>query len=665
MKRGWNLLALLPLLFVFSGCPKPPADEPPPAETPAQTAPAEGDANSAATSASDTAKPADSTESATLLEPFHPPSLADLDAQVTWEAQPVVDAFDLTREERAKQPPLVSVDEALSLRNTSPEANEKILSTLGQFPQSESDANYDARFERYTNIELKSTNPIMQSSVAEFEYGSLTGILLIGGDRDLQPHAPSDIVASWQTSSDRLYDKIVLRDDLTWSDGHPVTAHDVEFSFQTIMNPKIPVPAVRSGPDQLKGVKAYDDRTVVFFHKESLATNVWNLQFPIIPKHIYERSIADDYTLRKSDYHVKYESAPVTSGAYRLKSRQIGQEFVLERREDWYMKNGQQIRRKPYFKEVRFQILEDPNTALLAIKNGNIDDFQMNPEQWQTQTGDDDFYSRNTKTWGVEWSYAYIAWNCRNPLFSDKRVRQAMSFALDHKEMLDEICYGLYQPGRGTFHPDAWMAPKPAPEPYQQNLDKAEELLDAAGWTDSDSDGIRDRLIDGQKVDFRFSLLIGEGSKTAERTASLLAENLGQIGVECSARPMEFTVLQQRALDHDFQALMLAWGTGSDPDTTENLFGTKGITGGRNYPCYSNPEVDELYEQGKREFDHAKRAAIYAKIDNILWEDQPYTWLYYRNGFFGFNKKLRGYAFSPRGPYGYSPGLDSVYMTVD
>jgi peptide/nickel transport system substrate-binding protein len=544
--------------------------------------------------------------------------------------------------------------------------NEQILSALGQYPASDSDVNYDARFDRLSRFDLKSTNPIMITSTAEFEYSGLTGIGLLGFDWRFQMFASSDTVVSWHSSADRMYDKIVLRDDLTWTDGKPVTAHDVEFSFQTIMNPKVPVPAVRTGTDQLKWVKAYDDHTVVFFHKEALATNAFNIAFPILPKHVYEESLADDATLQNSDYHVKLERQPVTGGPYRLKSRIVGQEFVLERRDDWSIVNGEQVRRKPYFKEIRFRVIEDANTALLAVKNGDVHDCELNPEQWVTQTTGDDFYNLNTKATGEEWAFSYISWNCQTPYFSDKRVRQAMAYALDHKEMMEEICYGIYQPCTGIYHPTAWMAPQPSPEPYQQDLDKAEQLLDEAGWTDSDGDGIRDKEIDGEKVDFEFSLILGEGSPTGERIAVLLSENLSQIGIECRPQPMEFTVMQQRARDHEFQAMMAGWGTGVDPESGENLWTTKALKEqGRNYSAYTNPEVDELFERGKREFDRAERAKIYARIHTILWEDQPYLWLYYRNAFFAFDKDLRGYAFSPRGPYTYGPGFDSIWMTAE
>ena len=107
--------------------------------------------------------------------------------------------------------------------------------------------------------------------------------------------------------------------------------------------------------------------------------------------------------------------------------------------------------------------------------------------------------------------------------------------------------------------------------------------------------------------------------------------------------------------------MFAGWGTGAAPDTSENLWTTKAIDAGRNYVCYSITEIDALFEQGKRELDPEKRAKVYQQIHLKLWDDQPYTWLYFRNGYFGFNKSLRGYNFSPRGPYGYGPGQSTIF----
>jgi peptide/nickel transport system substrate-binding protein len=591
-----------------------------------------------------------------------PESLERLDAEVEWEEMPVVDTYELYKEHLAKSKPQVTPEEALKLRNTSPEANEKILSALGRPPRSDADAGWDGTLTRSLRMDLKSTNPLMISSTAEFEVLALTGVSLFTFDWNFIPYANADCVKSWHSSKDRLYDKVVMRDDLIWSDGTPITAHDVAFSYTTILDDRIPIPAVRAGTDQIAFVEALDDYTVIFGHKQALATNVWNVSFPVIPKHIYEKSIPDDYTMGESDYHLKYERNPICGGPYEIIKRIDKQEIVIERREEWYEQDGNEIRRKPFFKQIRFRVLDDPNTALLALKKGEIDDWELTPEQWQSQTDGDDFYQRNTKVYGLEWTYGYIGWNVSTPFFNDKRVRWAMSYAFDHDEMLKNILYGLYESCRGIYHESAWMAPRRMPKPLHQDLDKAEELLDEAGWTDTDGDGYRDKEVDGRKVKFEFTLNIPNGSATAPRIAELLKDNLDQIGVSCIIKPTEFTVMQEKARTHEFHAQLAAWGTGTDPSTSENLWKTGE---GRNYGEYSNPVVDRLFKLGEREFDPEKRAIIYGKIASLLWEDQPYTWLYNRSSFFGFNHDLRGYMFSPRGPYTYGPGFDAIWKVAE
>jgi len=592
-----------------------------------------------------------------LLKPFTPPPLEQLDKTVEWIDQPVRDSMLLLRERQKGEKPLVTVPEALKLKNDSPEANAKILSAMGRLPDDDKQVNWDATMYRLEPADVRSTNPLMISSAAEFDITGLTSFGLFGFNWDFEPYAIQDTVVSWQTSKDRLYDKVVLRDDLTWSDGKPITAHDVVFSFKVIMSDRVPVPAVRSGTDKLKWIEAYDDHTLVFFHQESLATNVWNLNFPVIPKHVYEKSIAEDPTLQNSPYHVQCENSPVSGGPYLITSRTRSKEIVLKRRDDYFLHHGKQVRDKPYFKEIRFRIITEPSVALLALKKGDIEEMILDPEQWQTQTGGDDFYAKTTKARAVEWTSFHFCWNLKTPYFSDLRVRKAMSYAFNYKEMLDKILYGLNEPCTGIFHPASRWASKKPLAPYQQNLDLAEKLLDEAGWSDHDGDGIRDKEIDGRRVPFEFSMLV---STVPWRIAicNLLKENLDQIGVVCNVRPMEGTVLQDKTQKHEFQAFMGGWGTGADPDTSENIWGTNQ---GRNFGFYSNPKVDQLFAEGRKEFDPQKRAAIYQQIHELIYEDQPYTWLFYRNAFYGFNKDLRGYVFSPRGPYSYGPGFSSLW----
>jgi peptide/nickel transport system substrate-binding protein len=568
----------------------------------------------------------------------------------------VKDALAVLRDQQRSETPKTGVAEALAMRNDSAAANEAILSALGRLPE-EGRADLDARIERHVPADINSTNPIMISSSTEFDVLGLTGFGLFSTDRSLEPFASSEAVTSWQSSANGLVDKVVLRDDLFWSDGRPITAHDIAFTFQVIMDPRVPVPAVRSGTDQLRWVHAYDDRTIVFFHKEPLATNVWNINFPVLPKHVYEKTWEDDPTLKDSAVHVKLEQSPIVGGPYEIVDRKRGQQIVLQRRKGWTHVRGKQVREVPFFKEIRFRIIEDPNTSLLALKAGEIDELVLNPEQWTTQTTGDDFYERNTKVTAPEWVNFHFGWNIETPFFADRRVRRAMSYAFDHDDMLEKLCYGLYKPAAGNFPDDSWMAPKKKLEPYRQDLDKAEALLDEAGWIDHDNDGIRDKQIDGRLVPFEFSILTSQQPLRVE-ICKLLQQNLEQIGVRANVRPVESTVLQQQTLERKFEAYFGGWGSGTDPDSSENIWATGAP---RNFVSYSNPEVDRLFAEGRRELDRSKRAVKYARIQEILYEDQPYTWLYWRNSFYGFSKTLRGYVFSPRGPYNYSPGFGSLW----
>lgn len=602
------------------------------------------------------------------------PELAQLVSDNKWVDKPVLDSVDLMRQRQEKETSLATFEEALGLKNSSNENNLKIRSAMGRLAVIDKlDVDYDATWTRHTSGDVKSTNPIMISSTAEFNVVGLTSFGLMGFDWTFSPFASKDTVVSWQSSESGLLDKIVIRDDLYWSDGKKITAHDVEFSYRVIMTSKVPVPAVRSGTDQLRGVKAYDDQTLIYFHPDPLATNVWNVSFPVLPKHIYEQSVAEDPTLAASPYHVSRDEDPVTGGAYVITKRVRGQEIVLERRETYHTVDGKQVRSVPHFKTIRFAVIEDPSTALLSMKKGEVEEMALTPEQWKEQTNSDDFYSKNTKAYDIEWVYFYFGWNSRSPFFRDARVRRAMSLAFNHTEMMERHRKGMDEQAQGIFHRTSPWAPSQLPAAYQQNLEQAEDLLDAAGWEDSDGDGVRDGTVfldpefDGQlngvgRLPFEFTIV---ASNRPDRVAlcELLAENLDQIGIVCKVRPVEFTVLQQMAREHKFHAQFAGWGTGTDPDTSENLWTTKAIDNGRNYVAYSNPEIDKLFQAGKYELDLEKRRDIYRQIHLKLYEDQPYTWLYFRNGYYAFNKSLRGYNFSARGPYNYGPGEGTIFKT--
>ena len=631
-----------------------------------------------------------------LLAEFTPPATLDelnAAAETTggWNESLVADSLQLLRDRQRDEPVLCTVEEALALRNDSNENNEKIKNALGRLPGNESDADFEQDITRHSLQSVKNTNPLLGSSVAEFEVSTLTGIGLFNFDWNFRPFAAAEYVESWQSSADGLYEKVVIRDDIVWSDGQPVTAQDVEFSFQVIMTEQIPIPAVRSGTDKLKCVKAYDDRTVVFFHNEALETNVWNINFPLIPKHVYESTIPQDPTMTESDDHVAIDQKPVVGGPYEILSR-TPTEVVLQRRDSYYMHEGQQVRDKPYFKKVRFRINPDASTALIGLKAGDVDTMELMAAQWTSQTNNDDYYEKNTKARAVEWVSFSFFWNTQSVFFEDVRVRQAMSCAFDHQELLSTLRYGRDEPCTGTFHPTSRWHPGPGnavknmPQPMQMDRDRAKQLLDDAGWTDTDGDGYRDKEIDGQQRKFEFTILV-RNQKERIDICELLKQNLRSVGVMCNISTLESATLQDKMLNKKFDAAYGGWGTGADPDTSDNIWGTGQ---NRNYVSYSNPIIDEMFGEGRKLQRDRKpwkellvwadeetkrylgleptladqvpqREDCYAVIQAVLWRDKPYTWLFYRNAYYAFSKRLRGYTFSPRGPYSFGPGFSSVW----
>jgi len=412
-------------------------------------------------------------------------------------------------------------------------------------------------------------------------------------------------------------------------------------------------------------VKALDARTVLYLQKEALPTNDNHLQWPLIPRHIYQASRQEDPSLEKSAYHVEANQKPVTNGPYKLVSWSPG-EIIVERRDEWYQDaGGKRIRQKPFIKRARFLAIADPATAFNKFVTRGLDDVQLDSVRWVDATSGSGFYEGATKVRGEQWSIVYIGWcqkqktGAPSPFFADLRVRRAMALAIDHETCLKDLLYGLYRAGRGIFHPDTSMAAKEL-EPLKQDLDEAERLLDEAGWKDTDGDGVRDRMVDGTRIPFRFRLSCPAGG-TGPKIAEQLKADFDKVGVKCDLKLAQWVPFQKELDDREAQAFLMALTTGTDPDTLTNIWTTDAFKDGRNVVGYSNPKVDALFKKGRSEFDPAKRAAIYAEIERLIYADHAWTIILYQPTLWGFSKDLRGYHHSPRGFYNFSPGFLSVW----
>lgn len=493
----------------------------------------------------------------------------------------------------------------------------------------------------------KNLNALFQSSTVEFRLCSALYDGPFTFDAKMEWRTNDYFTERLEISPDQKTWTLTLRPGLTWHDGHPFTSHDIVFSWKTILDERVPCPAQKPGTDEIADCVALDDRTVKFVHKEPLPTSKWNVMFSIIPKHLYEPGMAEDPTLLNSDRFSRLNRAPVGNGPYRFVEWVADDKIVVER---WDAFPGP----KPHFKRIVFRIVPQQNVALLRFENGEFDEMVLTSPQFAVDSvKSEKFRQVGVKALATEWAYGYLGWNMDSsvPYFQDVRVRRAMTHAVDIPRIIARILYGLPQPCHGIFHPTAWMY-NPEIKLLAYDLDQAGALLDAAGWAANDDDGWRYK--GGRK--FSFELLMGQGNPTGEEIAALIQEDLKSIGVDMQIRTMEWATMQEKVRKHEFQAMFASWGTGTDPDTNWNLWVTGEKDTGRNYVCYSNKRVDELFALGRKEFDQAKRKRIYQEIQKLVYDDQPYTFLWNVPTRHAFHKRLRGIAFSPRGVINFDPG---------
>ncbi len=512
--------------------------------------------------------------------------------------------------------------------------------------------------ELYRNISGNpgSLNPLFGSSTYEFY---LTGVMFEGlftFDADMQWQVNHNVVADFKESDDHLEYIVKMKPGLTWHDGHPYTAEDVVFSWENILDTRVPCPAVRTGTDKVVKVEALDSLTVRMVHETALPTNKWNAQFPIVPKHLYEVDKANNPDLKSGEYYTKLNRNPIGNGPYRFVEWKNDDKIVFERWDDYYGP-------KMAYKRHIFRIIPNPNILMFAFQKGDVDEFRMNPQQFATQAlvGSDFDKAGGVKVWSPQWAYSYIGWNQdgSNPFFNEKKVRRAMTMACDIDRMRRLLTYDLYEPCLGMFHPDSWMF-NPSVQRIPYDLDASADLLDEAGWkTDDEKEGWRYKEVDGRPVRFEFTMIIPQGSSLGAKIATIFQENLQSIGVKMNTQTIEWATFMERTRKHEFQASTAAWGTGTDPDSGWNLWHSEQCDpegkSGRNYGCFKNARVDELFELGRHEFDAEKRASYYQEIHAIVYEEQPYTFLFNRGTFWGLHERIQGVTASPRGIFNFNP----------
>ncbi|HFD12759.1 MAG TPA: ABC transporter substrate-binding protein [Crenotrichaceae bacterium] len=430
------------------------------------------------------------------------------------------------------------------------------------------------------------------------------------------------VARSWQISPDGLTFTFHLRDDVVFSDGEPLTADDIVFSFDFIMNPAIQAPRQRAYFSKIKRVVAASRYKVVFEFKEPYY-NALALAggMSIMPKHYYARY------LEKPNQFNQSKGLLLGSGPYRLQDAQSWRPdrglVELERNERYW---GDV---QPSFDKLVWRVIENDSARLTAFRNGEIDSYSARPLEYKKLLKDKQILEKAShyEYMSPVKGYSYIGWNQQRKgkptIFSDVRVREAMTYLIDRKRIINDVFLGYGEPAMSPFSPlSKQHNTRLKRRPF--DLKKAKALLKQAGFEDRDRDGI---IEDRQGKPFTFELIYFQSRVDTERMVLLLKDMFAQAGIILKPKPTEWAVMLDTLKQRDFDAITLGW-TGSIESDLYQIFHSSQIAdGGNNSVGYNNPELDKVIELARANVDEQERMKLWHKAEEILYQDQPYTFL--------------------------------------
>ncbi len=449
---------------------------------------------------------------------------------------------------------------------------------------------------------------------------------LLDEQPDFKEHPPTfapELAESYSFSDDHLELTFHLRHNVKWSDGEPVTADDVRFTWQAHMNPSVAYSQAYL-KENIQDVEVVDPYTVVF-HYSKVSPYQLNaaVEGVILPKHSWSKLPFDQWRSNAEFFRDNL----VVDGPFTL-DRWVPQQEVALRRNPSYFDAG-----KPYLDGIVFRQIPEKANQITQLLSGDLDFVEQIPV-----TDVDRLEKAPGTSVQAFWHrlYTYVAWNLDSPLFAEASVRRALTMAID-RNLIIETLWGRY--ARLAVSPivhDVWAFDSSI-EPWPYDPERARQILADAGWKDTDGDGILDR--DGKP--FSFDLITNQGNQPRIDATVMMQEQLRRVGVDARPRVVEFNAMMSSMLDRHFDAGFSAWGMPTSLDM-RYAFHTSEIGGGGNFSGYSNPEVDRLVErmEGLPEIIDAK--PILLRLQEILHQDQPMTFVWESQRINGMNARLRG-----------------------
>ncbi len=437
---------------------------------------------------------------------------------------------------------------------------------------------------------------------------------------DDQLNVVPGLAESWQVSDDGMTWTFQLRKDVKWHDGTGLTANDVDFTFKAI-NDKRYDSVYQYNTQSVARFEVVDEYTFRVVLNRPYGGFIRMMYFPVLPKHQLQ-----GLEIKSVDQDFK----PIGTGPYRFAEYTPMKEIKLKASDTWWKDQS------PYINEVIVRLMPDNQTALYALEAKEADFVVTDVVDWKKYNGKENIRTKEFLTG----AYEFIGVNFNHNVLSDKAVRKAMAYAIDRETIIDEVLLGHARlsdvpmmPGTALYDESAYS--------YWLDREKAIELLNQAGWTDSDNDGVLDKEIEGVVTPLAFELVTNNENMIREKSAEMIAAHLKDIGMNVTLKKAPWDDLKEMVDTKNFDAVLTGFDLAPSMDLSF-AFHSEEIERGTNFISYRNAEMDDLLFQTFRAVDAAQSRQAYAKLQKLIVEDVPYISLYFRTSAVIYNGRLRG-----------------------
>ncbi len=450
-------------------------------------------------------------------------------------------------------------------------------------------------------------NPILANDSASSEIADWLFNGLIKYDKDGNPTPDLAKSYKFETPTKLI---INLRKNVLWHDGVNFTAEDVIFTYKQIMSPKI-FTSIKSNFKEVKEVKALDKYTIQITYKKPYFKSLETWMVGILPKHI----LKDEKDLMTSSFNKK----PIGTGPYTIKEFKTGIDIKL-------FANKNYFEGKPKIDNILYKFLPDPNTSFLFLKQKKLDLGGLTPLQIDRQV--DDKFKDNYRIIEKEsFAYSYLGFNLKTEKFKNKKVRQAIAYAINKQELVDILYFGHGQVCNGPFLPGSFAYNKNV-KSIIQDIQKSKQLLKEQGYD--------------EKNPLTFEVITNTGNDIRINAAQILQYQLAQAGIKMKIRVMEWQAFLNTVVHpRKYEAVLLGWSLALMPDAYPLWHSDSDKLGRFNLVGYHNKKVDELIEKGSITIDRVKLGEIYQEIFKIIADDLPYIFLYIPNSITVVNKDIK------------------------